>query len=362
MNLTVGDEEVYVCGENEYGELGIGNNEFQKDFILSDFFKGQKIDLEFMTNKIPLPEIKDKLLNIIYEKSIKKLEILEKIKKIEKVEYKWRNFTEDSKKLKDYKKSKSFGAGAFGKIWISLKRDKEIVALKEMVCQTPDLTNMSILECSLAMKLDHPNILKYNDVFASIDEDEGMFKVFIEMEFYPLGDLSNFLLSHEIDEGLIIEFCKQIIDGIEYIHSKDMIHRDLKPANILIKVTEKDNFQLAICDFGASKNVVSMKIGSLAGTETYAAPEMMEKFDLCTEKVDIFAFGVIVYFFITLKERKFYLELLKNEESLKKEIKNEIIDKKLVNQDVFIQIILSCIDKDPSKRPSIKDLKKFFEK
>lgn len=315
-----------------------------------------------MTNQIPIIDRVEKQLRFIELKSKSKLEIIEKIKKIEKIEYKWRKFTEDCTKLQDFKKSKSFGSGAFGKIWVSLKSEKEIVALKEIRCETPDLTNMSILECSLAMKLDHPNILKYNDVFASIDEDEGLFKVFLEMEFYPLGDLSNFLLNYETDEALIIEFCQQIINGIDYIHSKDMIHRDLKPANILIKVTEKHDFQLAICDFGASKNVVSMKVGSLAGTETYAAPEMMGKFELCTDKVDIFSFGAIVYFFLTKKERKFYLEIQKSEEELRRDIKNEIIDKKFLNQNIFIQIILSCLDKDPNNRPTTKDLKKYFEK
>lgn len=296
------------------------------------------------------------------EKSDKKSSILEWVQKMEKPEYKWRDFTEDSTKLTEYQKSKFFGAGAYGRVWIALKKkSKEIVALKEVLCENPDLTNSCISECLLGQKLDHPNILKYNNVFSCIEPEEGSFKVFMEMEFYPLGDITRVIKEVQLDEPLMIEFARQILNGIEYIHSKDLIHRDLKPENVLLKLKDNGEFVLSICDFGASKQSTNMKLGSVAGTETYVAPEIMEKKDLCDEKVDIFSFGAILYNLLTGNERKFYFEILKNEDVAIKEVKEDIQKLGFKNQDTFIHIILSCLNLDPKKRPSAKELKKFFE-
>lgn len=291
----------------------------------------------------------------------KKYEIIKKIKETtSKEEIKWRDFVEDTIKLKNYKKSKAFGAGAFGKIWMALKKEK-IVALKEISCDSPNQMNICISEAFNAMKLNHPRILKYNDVFSSLDEDEGIFKVYIEMELYPLGDLSKFIMTYEIDELLLSDFCYQILDGIEYIHSNGLIHRDLKPQNILVKL-EDDSFYLTICDFGAAKNLESMNVGSFAGTETYVAPEMMKREEICTDRVDIFSFGAILYRFFTGKERRFYYDLLENESKVIQEIKNEIQALSLRNQELYLNVILSCLSQDPKQRPSATELKKLFSK
>lgn len=353
------DGKVFVCGSHIYGESGLGES---KEEIIEvpveiEFFKDKEIDIDFMANRVE----GEKFSKLEFkEKSKKKDSILEWFKNIEKPEYKWRDFKEDSTKLQDYKKSKSFGTGAYGRVWIALKKSKDIVALKEVLCENPDLTNLCISECLLAQKLGHPNILKYNNVFSSIEPDEGSFKVFIEMEFYPLGDITRVIKEVQIDEPLIIEFSRQILEGMEYIHSKNLIHRDLKPENILFKIKENGEFVLSICDFGASKQASNMKLGSIAGTETYVAPEIMEK-KLCDEKVDIFSFGAILYNLLTGKEKKFYFEILQDEDLLIHEVKEDIKKMELKNQDTFIHIVTSCLNLDPKKRPSSKDLKKYFD-
>lgn len=206
--------------------------------------------------------------------SSKKSRIIRDIDSKKEVEYKWKRFELDDNEILKYKKGKIIGKGTFGKVYVCQKKQKEIVALKEIFCKDTDSMNSCYQECLTALKLDHPNILKYNHVFSINDEEngEGLF-VFIESEFYPLGDLYSFIKNYPLDEDMIIQFSTQIISGINYLHSKRIVHRDLKPQNILVKLNDrKDDIILSIGDLGASKSFTSIKAGSIAGTEFYAAP------------------------------------------------------------------------------------------
>jgi serine/threonine protein kinase len=87
--------------------------------------------------------------------------------------------------------------------------------------------------------------------------------------------------------------------GLRYLHSKDVIHRDLKPANLLLD----QNFRIQIADFGTAHREGTEWIGiGSTGTFAYMAPETIlhcqdEGVELArpTKKVDIFAFGLVVY-------------------------------------------------------------------
>jgi serine/threonine protein kinase len=87
-----------------------------------------------------------------------------------------------------------------------------------------------------------------------------------------------------------------IVLGMKWVHSHGMMHRDLKPLNILVD----KNWRAVICDFGMSLSGLATGLPSpFRGTWEYAAPEQWEPHGPYTEKVDIFAFGVVVYEIIT---------------------------------------------------------------
>ena len=110
-----------------------------------------------------------------------------------------------------------------------------------------------------------------------------------------------------IREDLVINIFKQIIDGLEYLHSINIMHRDIKPDNILF---DKSN-NIKITDFGLSallkqswemihfdKNLYAKK--TLLGHRDFTAPEVAARQDY-DFKCDIFSLGLTIFYLMTFK-------------------------------------------------------------
>jgi serine/threonine protein kinase len=87
-----------------------------------------------------------------------------------------------------------------------------------------------------------------------------------------------------------------IVLGMKFMHAKGYIHRDLKPANILIN----GRGEALISDFGTVRpETCDSTLTSRCGTVHYAAPECFIEDADCTERVDVFSFGSILYEVLT---------------------------------------------------------------
>jgi serine/threonine protein kinase len=88
----------------------------------------------------------------------------------------------------------------------------------------------------------------------------------------------------------------EIVIGMKYVHSRGIIHRDLKPSNILL---DNERHEVHICDFGSSRLYsVESTLTQRIGTPQYMAPEMYDESEY-DFKVDVFAFGLILYEVLT---------------------------------------------------------------
>lgn len=147
-------------------------------------------------------------------------------------------------------------------------------------------------ELGILMQLDHPNIVKLEEIYESEDE------IFLVQELLSGGDLFDRLDAQPMEhysEGQCAKLVKQMLSAVRYIHSKGIIHRDLKLENFLFDDAGPDG-ELKMIDFGLSKHFkAGSKYHEPVGTRYTVAPEvLLKQYD---EKADV---SIIVYWFCSV--------------------------------------------------------------
>ena len=137
-------------------------------------------------------------------------------------------------------------------------------------------------------------LIHKNLKFRSIVRLYGYFfagnRVYLVLEYASGGSLFSFVRKTKgLVEKNFHRIFRQVCDGVEYLHTKNIIHRDIKPENILID--HKGDVKL--CDFGWSAvNRPSRK--TFCGTYEYMAPEIFEN-KKYNHKVDIWSLGILLF-------------------------------------------------------------------
>ncbi|XP_042491933.1 CBL-interacting serine/threonine-protein kinase 21-like isoform X2 [Macadamia integrifolia] len=146
-----------------------------------------------------------------------------------------------------YQLGRTIGEGTFAKVKLAFDTvTRQHVAVKiidkEMVIKNK-LMDQVKREISTMKLLHHPNIVQIYEVTATKT------KIYIIMEYVPGGNLSDKLsYIKKFDEREARKYFQQLIDAVDYCHSRGVYHRDLKPENLLLD--GKGN--LKVSDFGLS--------------------------------------------------------------------------------------------------------------
>lgn len=188
------------------------------------------------------------------------------------------------------------GKGGMGTIFYAidtmLNREIALKVIHTELANNEQLMERFKIEAMTQAQMNHPNIVM---IFSFIKiENENV----IVMEFIDGKNMKDLLIEKKIlSITESTHYIKQILKGLEFSHSRNIIHRDIKPANILI--TKKNNIKLS--DFGIAKVFGKQgltKTGMLLGTPWYTPPEQIlgQKVDF---RSDLYSVGVTFFEMLT---------------------------------------------------------------
>jgi eukaryotic-like serine/threonine-protein kinase len=235
-----------------------------------------------------------------------------------------------------------------------------VKVLAEHCAHIPDLIRRFVEEARAVNKIGHPNII---DIFSFGTLADA--RPFFVMEYLEGASLAARLEAADLTASETRRLLRQICSALEAAHRAEIVHRDLKPENIWIAAPAHEDSFAKVLDFGIAKlldnpQARTTQTGAAMGTPRYMAPEqcMGRPVD---RRADIYSLGVILYELfagVVPFRGESFGELLYQHMSEAPEppSRHRPVDPELE------RIILSCLEKDPAKRPqTAKDLGRLLD-
>ncbi|GMY09067.1 CBL-interacting serine/threonine-protein kinase 9 [Fagus crenata] len=193
-----------------------------------------------------------------------------------------------------YELGKTVGEGSFAKVKFARNLETaDNVAIKildrDQVLRHKMVEHLK-REISTMKLIKHPNVVKLFEVMASKS------KIYIILEFVAGGELFDQIAKHgRLKEDEARTYFQQLINAVDYCHSRGVYHRDLKPENLLL-----DSYGvLKVSDFGLSAFAQQVREDGLlhtaCGTPNYVAPEVLNDKGYDGTASDIWSCGVILF-------------------------------------------------------------------
>eukprot|EP01135_Chromosphaera_perkinsii_P001291 Nk52_evm18s164 gene=Nk52_evmTU18s164 len=191
---------------------------------------------------------------------------------------------------------KPIGQGAYGVVCSAINNENQRkVAIKKIAKAFDHLTDSkrTLREIKLLRHFRHENVLYIEDIFKPPNY-EDFEDVYIVSELMDT-DLHQIIGSPQpLTDDHCQYFLYQILRGLKYIHSSNVLHRDLKPSNLLLN----GNCDLKICDFGLARLAKQDEthagfMTEYVATRWYRAPEIMLSWKEYTKAIDMWSVGCI---------------------------------------------------------------------
>mmetsp|Transcript_8974 Transcript_8974/g.19210 ORF Transcript_8974/g.19210 Transcript_8974/m.19210 type:complete len:374 (+) Transcript_8974:111-1232(+) len=201
----------------------------------------------------------------------------------------WRTTFEIDEK---YQLIKAVGKGAYGVV-CSAKNlvTGEKVAIKKIGNAFENLTDArrTLREMKLLRHLRHENIIAVKDIMKPPSRDFN--DVYLVYELMDT-DLHQIIRSSQaLTNEHYQYFVYQILRGLKYVHTANVLHRDLKPSNLLLNAS----CDLKICDFGLARTGTEKNfMTEYVVTRWYRAPELLLSCEHYTAAIDMWSVGCIM--------------------------------------------------------------------
>ncbi|KAH6902431.1 kinase-like domain-containing protein [Coprinopsis sp. MPI-PUGE-AT-0042] len=248
------------------------------------------------------------------------------------------------------------GAGYLGKVYIAMDPYRELImAVKQIECRKgndydQEMCRLRAFEKEverLRLQIQHPNVVKY--LPSPLDDESGVLNIF--MEYLPGGSVASLLQKNvTLGEALAQSITGQALEGLRYLHTREIVHGDIKASNILLD----DKRVAKISDVGLLPAASQSSGSTISGTIHGIPPELIAgKVKERTKKGDVWSIGCLVVKMLTGRrtwgDSSMIEVMLKLAASSKPEIPDTISS---AAQD----FLRKALEVDPELRSSASDL------
>ena len=277
------------------------------------------------------------------------------------------------------------GHGGYGNVYLGKLENNAKVAIKVIAIDKKNKIKIKLAteECFLAKSFKALHIIYTNSIRQDEYKEKGLIIFSINMEYAIHGSLGIFLKYlytknlfkirintcsfnwiNNSNKNLIIFFINQLIDTFKLLFISNIVHLDIKLENILLC----DQFLIKLGDFSLTRQLNSKQSKYVLTNSTwcYQPPDYYTETKTVSFKnifkIDLFAFGLIVFFLIFKqhlfpkehKEKMDYQTCIKDIEIGREFVENYIEEKKMNNElGIFV---MKLINKDIEQIPDIIEL------
>ncbi|CAM0885380.1 unnamed protein product [Alopecurus aequalis] len=241
------------------------------------------------------------------------------------------------------------GSGSFGTVYEAISDEGFFFAVKEVnLLYQGRNAEQSIRalrqEIALLSQLEHENIVQYYGT----DKEES--KVYIFIELVTQGSLLSLYKKYKLGDFQVSAYTRQILNGLVYLHERNVVHRDIKCANILVHA----NGSVKLADFGLAKAMSKINMPRLSeGSVYWMAPEVINPKNTYGPAADMWSLGCTVLEMLTRQIPYPDVEL---KEAFYKIGRGEQPPMPSYLSEIARDFIVQCVRVDPEKRPTALEL------